>query len=125
MLGCSAGAEAGGGRGRGSHQRIAAPGYRNGATKTSAPPCAPQLCAQPRVLCTGVSEHAVCAHAILITRELPLSAACRHAVSLSGYEGYGQAPQYAQPAAAPHAHRQYAVVSSDDEAAGYSPAGSF
>jgi hypothetical protein len=37
---CSAGAEAGGGRGRGSHQRIAAPGYRNGATKTSAAPCA-------------------------------------------------------------------------------------
>lgn len=55
-----------------------------------------------------------------------------HAVSLSGFEGYPQAPPafpqayptaYAPaPAAAP---RQYAVMSSDDDGGGYSPQGSF
>ncbi|KAK9830923.1 hypothetical protein WJX81_005699 [Elliptochloris bilobata] len=81
------GPDAGGGRGRGSHQRIMAPGYRNGATKT---------------------------------------------MSLSGFEGYPQAqPAYQQPYPQAYAQqpapaqRQYAVVSSDDDDAGYSPRGSF
>ena len=53
-------------------------------------------------------------------------------MSLSGFEGYPQAPPafpqayptaYA-PAPAP-APRQYAVLSSDDDGGGYSPQGSF
>ncbi len=111
-----------------------------GAARTSALPRRATATERPRpvrrpaprsfVLSPGCSAWAFWSMPSVLTpsqsrRELPLSAACRHAVSLSGYEGYGQAPQYAQPAAAPHAHRQYAVVSSDDEAAGYSPAGSF
>lgn len=50
-------------------------------------------------------------------------------MSLSGFEGYPLAPPaypqqpYAQQA--PAAQRQYAVVSSDDDDAGFSPQGSY